>query len=567
MLNVPSTIQSLFGSNYSGVRKNFRVHFPNGEYSDITNESIVKESVKFTESLCSQSPFRFGLAEASVVEFETVGIGNMYGMLIECAYEIDTSSLSAAQISAIQTDPGDGTIVLVGNSDLGYGFYRIPLGLFRVESCPRNHEIMTHRQVTAYGYPNTAAFSVSPMQEWIFASPHQNATGTMDLFTFLAANIGFYNHAFIDQRYMRSVKYTASGMSADSMSAQIIATNAYKFTVSVSGLKTPALFPMQNTEILGFDDAGIDYEALNLWIKNIGSAYGFSSSVVGALSRCCGVLYSPGSYTIPLLSGKKFQGDVYCFCGWSGEASPLRHVFFPTQIEINLYNGSTLIETCSAAATGSPVLYSFAPAGTVPTVQLSLASTGKDLNDRFIYSGSVELNDLLAAYLELYGAFGQNDRAGNFAIKQLDRTSPVSVSAGDYENVWWDEYDVSPVGTVLATLQNANGEITASIPIGEGESVYEMTSNAALKLLANADEDSVAAIFSGDFADAAANIGFTPTELTMQGWPWLEAGDALEITAEDGTVVETYALRMEMTGIQCLEATITAAGGEIIGEA
>ena len=89
MLNIPESVKTLFKRD--GVRKNFRVHFPNGELSDITNENVVQESVKFTESLCSQDVLKFGLTEASVIEFETVGIGNMYGMTIECGIEIDLS--------------------------------------------------------------------------------------------------------------------------------------------------------------------------------------------------------------------------------------------------------------------------------------------------------------------------------------------------------------------------------------------------------------------------------------------------------------------------------------------
>ena len=62
MLNLPESIKALFKRD--SVLKNFRVHFPNGGFSDITNENIVEESVKFSESLCSQNIFRFGCAEA-----------------------------------------------------------------------------------------------------------------------------------------------------------------------------------------------------------------------------------------------------------------------------------------------------------------------------------------------------------------------------------------------------------------------------------------------------------------------------------------------------------------------
>ena len=69
---------------------------------------------------------------------------------------------------------------------------------------------------------------------------------------------------------------------------------------------------------------------------------------------------------------------------------------------------------------------------------------------------------------------------------------------------------------------------------------------------------------TGEFKANCVAAAFTPIELTMQGWPWLEAGDAITFTAEDGTTVESYALRVEMSGIQYMTAIITAQGGEII---
>lgn len=148
MLNIPETIQALLRAD--SVRKNFRVQFPNGERADLTNSDIAANSVRFSESVCSRQAFRFGLAEASVIEFETVGVENIRGVTIKCACEVDTSSLTTAQINAIASDPGDGSIVLAGASDIGYGFYRIPYGVFIVDTCPRNQEAQSHRKVTAY---------------------------------------------------------------------------------------------------------------------------------------------------------------------------------------------------------------------------------------------------------------------------------------------------------------------------------------------------------------------------------------------------------------------------------
>lgn len=155
MLNIPDAIKTLYQQD--SVRKNFRVKFPNGEMPDITNSNVLTESVTFTESLCSQQYLKFGLTEASEIQFETIGIGNMLGMTIECYSEIDTTSLTAAQIADIQAMTGlDGELVLAADSDLTnydgttWGFYRVPYGTFVVDECPRSHGAMTHRRVTAY---------------------------------------------------------------------------------------------------------------------------------------------------------------------------------------------------------------------------------------------------------------------------------------------------------------------------------------------------------------------------------------------------------------------------------
>ena len=133
MLTIPESIKTLFKTD--GVYKNFRASFPGGEAADITNANIVRESVKFTESVCSDDTMRFGGCERSVIEFETVGVENILGLTMECGIEIDTSSLTSAQLAAVQADPGDGVLVLAADSDIGRGYYRVPLGVFRVVIC------------------------------------------------------------------------------------------------------------------------------------------------------------------------------------------------------------------------------------------------------------------------------------------------------------------------------------------------------------------------------------------------------------------------------------------------
>lgn len=543
MLNIPESVKALFMTD--GARKNFRAHFPNGELPDITNEDLVRESVRFTESMCSQDVFRFGLSETSVVEFETVGVPNMYGMVIECAFEVDTSSLSAADISAIQSDPGDGTLVLAASSDLGYGFYRVPLGVFRVESCPRNHEAMTHRQVTAYGFPNTSSIGLSPVQMGLVSQLKQYQSNlSVDVFTFVASQIGFYTHGFIDAHYSRSAmnasfsNYTESFETGTGLNLRI--------HVDFSG-KRATMGEIYKTDIRGFDGGGLDFGAIDSWLNANAPGHGFSASAIQKAKDKLGVRYTNSGMVDPVIK----EGACYCFYPY------FKPMFgfvwsFPTSVTVKLQklvSGSwTDLATHTETASGTPVIYRFSPTGSMPSAGVSL-----DL-------GSLSASELLSGYLEVLGMYGKADRMGGLEISALDPSSPIAVGAGDYESCWWDEYDVSPVGAVRVPASEGNTEIT----IGSGGSVYDMTNNEVMQSLESPDVDTFYTLLSGQFVANVANIGFTPAELTMQGWPWLEAGDTLEITAQDGSVVNTYALRVEMSGIQLLRAVITANGGEIM---
>lgn len=139
MLNIPDNIKLL--CKQDSVRKNFRVHFPNGELPDLTNNDVVTESVTFTESLCSRDRFKFGLCEASTIQFEVVGTKNMKGMVIECGLEIDVSTLEELPEGCEQKE------------DLDYPTYTIPYGLFVVDSCQKQPD-MEHRIVVAYSNEN-----------------------------------------------------------------------------------------------------------------------------------------------------------------------------------------------------------------------------------------------------------------------------------------------------------------------------------------------------------------------------------------------------------------------------
>lgn len=136
MINVPSNIKSLYAQD--SISKNFRVQFPNGEYSDLVNKDLVSESVVFTESVSSDGQLRFGAVESPSIEFMTYFDHNLNGTLIFCCIEIDISSLTPEEIEEYgQT-----------SQDVPYVFYRIPYGYFTVATSEKSSTGI--RKIQAY---------------------------------------------------------------------------------------------------------------------------------------------------------------------------------------------------------------------------------------------------------------------------------------------------------------------------------------------------------------------------------------------------------------------------------
>lgn len=593
MLTIPATIQALYKSDR--VRKNFRAHFPNGEYSDITNDNIVSESVKFTESVCSQDVFRFGCAESSVLEFETVGVGNMYGMTIEASFEIDTTSLSAADIATIQAGTWDGTLVLAADSDLGYGFFRIPLGTFVVESCPRNNGAITHRQVTAY----TTRLSnvMQPFEYWkqndiAYASTPQLKYHSLQ--ALLDANIAWKTPDVLTGRYTKT-KYTNKASSttpetkfiktftlaSGTLQVQLLWTEYY-YTV-LDALVLPTNVNISSVELDDFSANGVKSTILTrLTQMGIASFYDFLVSQLYSVMHPYIYAYDNGYDTdrnyvldgsdVPYIYPPAFNGDsALQSIAWV----KMGYVYAPVKCRINFtYNptgGSQQYysDNITLSQSGDAIAcYYYHKIDTSNEQAISFKNTGSFQNHGttyYTYSGSYSFLELLNGYAEMRGMFARETRTGSVEIKALSTSPRENILPENYIDVWWDEFDVAPIGSVIAAYSTEEDDITTSIRIGSGKSVYEMLENGLLKSLADGSEAKVASILQGAFATNAANVGFTPIEMQMIGLPWIEAGDPLHITAEDGAQVDTFALRIEMAGVQHLVSTITAQGGEIVG--
>lgn len=569
MLNIPESVKTLFKTD--GVHKNFRVQFPNGERDDLTNENVVQESVRFTESLCSQDIFKFGLAEASVLEFETVGVENIYGATIKAGIEIDLSSLSAEEIAAIEAGTWDGELVEVGAGEdypnlldgleMPDYYFRVPYGEFTVESCPRDHQAMTHRKVTAY---TVGRLNRSPLEEskltWTVQGKKKNYRPNAQ--RLVMAELGWNSPQILDS--MTKTQYDAfDTWASDAVTSFWQPTAGVNVRLTVhrhylpfgNGVAGNALYCLEMQEfdissvidkIATFIDRGGHPVDLTPYRRQI------LSMIENSVNAVIGEFY--------FTSGLKIF-----YPHWAQPTS----MYIPYSLTVFVGGDSEPmwgIEATGAPFTADPVLYTYdfedgniilayEPTGSVRT------SAGK----RWTYLNAYDINDIVGGVLETEAAFARVERGGGFGFYHLDDSSPVPVIPGEYENMWFDEYDVEPIGTVRYAYTNKAGEEqVGESTAGDGASVYDMTDNAVTKKMLYGSNDLLENLINTSFVPHIDPINFTPVDLTMKGLPYIQAGDCLEVTAQDGTICKTFVLRQEISGIQALSAQIDSQSGLII---
>lgn len=604
MLTVPEQIKTLYKTD--GVWKNFRAHFPDGERADITNSDIVRESLSFTESICSDNMLRFGGAERSSISFETVGVENILGLRIECGIEIDTTSLSAADLAAIEADPGDGILVAAGDSDIGRGYYRIPLGIFRVQSCPRDHRLKAHRQVTALSPSPWALAPVEAgkMNWWTGGKKY-----VVNALYFILANIGAYYPNIMEATGWVSTPVSLPTPVTGQYASLVRMVDADGNTVTLSYSATMRRYwipwsagvfdyRLGGLSLGDVDAAGIA-EFVRTCCREVDIDFDASFPGTSAISKIedtdtllqLGLrnvipsvyVYDPDTtwnYTRTVL-----EGDVPVLSG----QTPIFDNIFRTPLEGRMqFQIPETIHLIFARQEGEPYVKEFTTgidqvqpsawkwtntdAGPLASMQIELPIagqvTGTGIDSQKVtwtqWSSPSKMRDLVAAYFELLGKMIYPGRTGMKEVR-LNTSDPVAMTPGQFENVWWDDYDISPVGRVIY-LYGKDHDKTGKVGVGPGQSVYDLTENALLAAV-NMKPSEITAYVKSGLKQALRDLGgYSPAELDMPAWPWLEPGDCLRIQAEDGTIVTTYLLQRTMTGVQMLHDAIEAPGGEVVSD-
>ena len=592
MLNIPDEVKALFSSDT--VKKNFHVHFPDGETSDLNNEDIVSESVSFIESLCSQQYFKFGLAEASQIEFTAVGIPNVRGAYIEAAIEIDCTRLGDAWAAEHLPDL---TLPFLTAQTCFYGdklYYRVPYGRFKIDTCPRNHGAMYQRQITAYSEGITEVEQTDDFIVW----KDNLLTAERGYKPDFLCNVLTYVHrhdvsGLADRGFSKTEITNLVNFDRSAPSVQCKNSGGSSFTLSLDVQRTgmnvlidiASVWNEQNNlySIENNADMIADFiaNAVNMLDENgidaAMSGYSSLAEIVNALldgevakgASCfqIGEIGVNGYQYFPLPQETEL---IYPYrplsMKYTGAAALLA---YPIKYTLTLSSGQATVDTSVLSRTGSnPKIYRWVPYDLdLPEITLTPATTLKQKVNgvaAYSYANSYSMKDAIIGYLELIGDFIKPDRDGNLSFFQMsDNPTAIAVSASDWSSFWWDETPIDSIGLVNVIYTQDGEEQQQSFNIGDGNSVYTIENNEVLKS-AELDETTMQSILTTYFEPNASVVNFTPVELEMRGLPYLESGDYIELTAEDGETVETYILSQTISGIQHLTAEVTSTNGALL---
>ena len=574
MINVPDRIKDMLHEDT--CPKNIRIHFPNGERADICNDMIVKDSVSFKESLCSQNIIKFGLCEASVFECETVGVGNIKGATIEVYYEI----YGNPQEPFLED-------VLVWKLDIQQWVYPIPCGIFVVSEAKRQSD-MQHRKIVAY---NGQAYN-----DWKSISRKEKVKGnvglssktnyTPNLIYFLESN-GIH---FADELYdLTNVPFSDNGTESWEVSGL---ASVYKLVVAIN---TKYYSSLESWSSASEADALYVFNATQNNIKSLVETIicsqdfdqFFDNSIYHKTRK------ETIEYIVNLLKFQyKLSADGTTLAGlWRQINDPMPLYFYPYANGLNTSYMTYFILPVSAEIRivnyNNVIVESFPVTLVADTPTITKKTLKTDFLDyRLLYKRkkygnkyrvfwtSTDLLKLLQGWLEINGMFGYFERGDKVKLINIKRQFgllpandlypnedlyPEGVTGGqivpnDYQSCWYEDEYLKPYGAVQCSYTNTNDDeiIYTLYLVGYDQdtdlseyNVYELDND-----LINDKKWTEAQIQSicQKVANNISGVTYMPVELKGRGLPYVEAGDTFEILTKNNESITTIVLNRTLTG-------------------
>lgn len=615
MITLTSAQQAIVKSDSSV--KTFRVHFPNGELQDLTNKDIVFESVSFQESVCSEQTFRFGRVEASTIEFETVGVPNILGATIECSmtFTLGNDSVTVPygtfKVDSCQRDHTQMTHRRV-QAYSSCAWYAKRSFEYYKSTIPR-YVAQTYNPSIDYMVGSISATARAQMTETQLTPGYlSNQSVLLNGFTCIEAVDPDDSQKVICAQYYSNEdisRWEAENYYISFESATISGTNmppdaVYKIVV-------PKGDDYEDFKQLLFEKAELKGLKVNSDLLDAFANIRCSSSV-GSLSRYR-VLLKGGSYMdeyddrfeivlYPFLMVNSVDGSEYL--SWS---------FICGKFDLG-YSESSGTHLDEVYAQGieifkTPVVYQYTISNTyMPRALFDYTEEVTEENEtELMYSfwNAYDMNEILQGYAESRASMVRVERGGDISVMRLDNSNPYALTAADVSgSAWWDEYDVAPIGTVYFTADTDDGEQQFTYVFSTDPSVYDMSDNkyfgsiviepvevSAISYMSNPN---YLYLYSGDlyyysagtwtsagpylgaasvialllrlhFVPYAGSVTFTPLDANFRGMPFLQCGDAIQLTAGDGTVIDSYILAQTFGGIQHIEQDVETVQGNVVG--
>ena len=582
MINIPSEVKMLLQKD--GVRKNFRIHFPNGEREDIINTHLVQGSVSLTESLCSRDKLKFGLCEAACLEFKTMNVENIKGMTIETQMEIDVSSCIL--------ENGECNFEYEQREDLSYPTYPISYGKFIVQSCEREGSNLQRRKVEAY----------SPEHEFKIGNEEKRKQMTLvekesfyevDTFKFLASNINFLEKEKLElsETKMEDISYR---------------TNKERCKNSDYFIRF-----MMSERRLYFANSNLDASVIGTWYstKYTELFYVEFSREEKAISELTAWIEKYGGnlkewMTCPYFRAGHFPMAAGGTCVTRNIFYPMISSFYTGEYVMNFYMPKTLtvyiyadadseepIDKKTVTICNSPKLYqiNLENSDYINGIPFKI-SRSKSYTGYKVHPVQEDIREIFEAYLELNGLFGQIDRKTNQfeTISLTDRgglvpsemltPSETLIPSGGvsqlitrkmHRQCWYDDEPTLPYGKVSVTYTSANDKIvtTELFLNGLDEETYNDTQYQTYDLSENYivqnntfEEDTINEILQ-KVGVSIANVQYMPAEISMNyGLPYLEIGDYVTVMLSNAETFNTLVLRRTLSGIQALKDNYESKG-------
>lgn len=584
MITIPESIKSLLKSDSS--YKNFRVHFPNGEREDITNENIVSESVNFSEGICSNASLQFGLCENSQIQFETFGVGKIKGYKIECSIEVECpSNVEGSEYK----------------EDIQKNIYAIPYGSFIVDSCKKQAD-MSHRQIIAYSENNISENAISNNEVNLAKMDAYYSTGKQDfaqnaecLFYSELPEYAFRTLPYAEMEHNTTLMTMIAGQlrTKDNVPCSIhgigaeagptyIEAQSYKFLFGHKiSLTDSQIIDCWNRFVQSIENADVlDAESLNK-VKNVRIENNLNAFYPSYYKR----YYDHRTGNFLIEHNIVIKKNIFVYYPYNANTATNDErssdaVYMPCGFSLQIDNHH-LVDPCYFL-TNDDLLVEFDFTDISDVMVKSKRVKAKKQDGYNLYLPEKypvdSVQSLVQSVCELRGLMGKPSRFGGYEFISLASNFSalyphielfpsaslfprgnigIKMDGGLYSRLWYDDDYTLPFGKIECNYNNGTEDVKGiyylsgfddSSPSDSYQTLV-IENNALINATTISDAD-----MNTIFEEIASNISgvvYMPLEVDMKGRPDLEAGDVVEITTTEGHIT-SLVLERTLTGIQML---------------